>query len=198
MDSLGEPVPVRGASETGSDGRGGVSAYDPIEVLMEEHRQFLDRLEGFAVELRRWLALPRIPPPGVRSILELAEFLAVDVDRWHGRKEEEFLFPAVGAYLPVDSGPVAMMIDEHHLVREEQRAIDRGGKRLENDAESPDALKEVGHAETRARTLLISHIAKEDQVLFPMVRSLLSPEEMERVARGFQEIDSEHGRVARR
>lgn len=175
-----------------------MSGTDPIAALVEEHRQFLGRLDGFATELRGWLARPRIAPIEARSIVDYAEFLARDVDRWHARKEEEFLFPALGAHLPVDAGPLATMIAEHELVREEQRVLALGGRRLGSDGEALDALQGVVRAEERARTLLTSHIEKEDQVLFPMARSLLSEDEMARVARGFDGIDSEREREGRR
>ena len=175
-----------------------MTEYDPISVLMDEHQQFLRELERFATEMHRLSTLPRIPPLEVRKIVQFGQFLARDVDGWHGRKEEEALFPALGRYLPADAGPIGVMLSEHELVREQQHSIERGALQLESDPEAVEALRHVGAAEQTTRALLADHIDKEDHVLFPMARSLLSPQELSEVGVLCQQIDAARGPADRR
>ncbi len=167
-----------------------MGAYDPIAILMEEHEQFRERLGRFAAQMQALASPPRVPSPVVRQIAEFGHFLARDVDGWHGRKEEEALFPALGSYLPVDAGPIGVMLSEHGLLREHQRSIERSAERLAKDPEAIDALATAESAEHAIRALLTDHIEKEDHVLFPMARSLLSERELDEVAELCQAIDA--------
>jgi hemerythrin-like domain-containing protein len=165
-------------------------SYDPIAVLMEEHRQFLHRLERFANEVRGVSNRDRIPPVLVRQIAEFSRFLERDVDGWHGRKEEQALFPSLKRHLSVDEGPIAVLLEEHELLRQHQRVIERDARKLERDPGATEALSEIGSAESQVRGLLTDHIDKEDRILFPMARELLTDRELGEVAAFCQEIDA--------
>jgi len=164
--------------------------YDPIAVLMEEHRQFLRRLERFAGEVHQLAGRDRVSPAVVRQIAEFGRFLERDVDGWHGRKEETALFPSLERHLSSDQGPIGVLLEEHELLRQHQRRIQRDANYLERDPTSTEALLEVGVAEPLVRGLLTDHIEKEDRVLFPMARELLTERELNEVAVLCREIDS--------
>lgn len=157
---------------------------DPIEILMNEHRlieRVLDAIEIAADELERG----RRVRPGL--FLEAADFLAGFADGCHHHKEEDVLFPAmVEGGMPPGGGPIAVMLDEHEQGRACIRVIrDRAGRLEAGDATSVRQLV----AGVRAYVALLrDHIAKEDEVLFPMAGQVLAADRLARLGEEFNRI----------
>lgn len=159
----------------------------PTDILMNEHRlieHVLDALEIAADRLERTHAVR----PGF--FLEAADFLAGFADGCHHRKEEGVLFGAMRASsAPGGSGPIEVMLAEH----EEGRALTRGLREAARRLEAGDASAR-GQVVSQARryvALLHDHIAKEDDVLFPLADDLLSPERSATVLEGFDRVERE-------
>jgi len=169
------------------------TSYDPIAVLMEEHQVFLRRLGAVRTDLERFSPTGSGPTGPSSSIATFAEFLARDVDGIHGRKEEEGLFPAVVRHIEADGGPVGVMLEEHELLRRHQRTIAGNVPKLASDRGAVEAWNSVRRATLEVEDLLAFHIEKEDQVLFPMARALLSPREMSEVAQICLDIEGRLG-----
>ena len=167
-----------------------------IAVLMQEHRvieRVLDALERAAGQLDRSAAVR----PGF--FLEAADFIAGFADGTHHRKEEGVLFGAmIDGGAPKEGGAIDMMLDEHEQGRAFTRAMRDAARRLESgDAE---ARRQVVSSARSYVALLRDHIAKEDEMLFPMADEILSAERHDAVLRGFEQIeqqDSGDGAVAR-
>lgn len=167
--------------------------YDPIAVLMEEHQSFLRRLGEVRIDLQRLSREGRGPRGVATSMSTFADFLAKDVDGFHGRKEEEGLFPILVRHIGSEDGPVDVMLEEHELLRRHQKILARNVPKLETDLEAVEAWTAVSAATDSVDHLLALHIEKEDQVLFPMARAVLSPGEMSEVAQICQEIEVQLG-----
>ncbi len=105
--------------------------------------------------------------PSAEDLRGFIGFLKEFADTCHHGKEEGILFPALtGAGLPKDSGPVAVMLSEHA----DGRAFI---KQMEQAAAGPvDAAAFTSAARDYAE-LLRDHIAKENDVLFPMAERML-------------------------
>ena len=167
--------------------------YDPIAVLMEEHQVFLRRLEEVRAALQR-RSPERKGGSGVSaSMATFADFLARDVDGFHGRKEEEGLFPVLVRHIGSEGGPVGVMLEEHEVLRHHQKTIASAVPKLENDPGATEAWTAVSVATDAVDQLLGFHIEKEDHVLFPMARAVLTPGEMSEVALICQEIEDRLG-----
>ena len=124
----------------------------------------------------------------------------------HARKEDEGLFPVLEEALGSADGPTAVMRFEHSLIHERAQLFRETLGEL-NEVEHPAivaggaALRTLtqagGDAATLARTgaevvmLLDAHFGKEEQVLFPMARELLSREALDRVADRMAAIEVE-------
>ena len=128
----------------------------PTNVLREEHeviQQVLDCVEQLALRAERGAL-------DLASCREALDFLGVFADRCHHGKEEERLFPALGAKgLPKDVGPVAVMLAEHvrgrNAIQGMRQAVAAAGHG------APGAAREFASAARGYVELLRDHIEKE-------------------------------------
>jgi len=139
------------------------------DVLMAEHRiieRVLDALEAAAGKLERGgMVRPEF-------FLEASDFVAGFADGFHHRKEEGVLFGEMIAHgAPPHGGAIDMMLDEHERGRAYNRALRDAARRLgEGDPEAPRRI--IANAKGYI-ALLHDHIAKEDEMLFPMADELI-------------------------
>jgi hemerythrin-like domain-containing protein len=158
-----------------------------IDVLMQEHRlieRVLDALEIAAGHLDRGHT---VPPA---FFLEAADFIAGFADGCHHRKEEGVLFGAmIESGVPSGGGVIDMFLDEHEQGRALTRALRDAARRLQ--AGDASARAQVISNVRRYVALLRDHIAKEDEMLFPMADEMLSPAGQESVLTGFSRVECE-------
>ena len=158
-----------------------------IDVLMDEHRtieRVLDALEKAASAL----GAGRPVRPGF--FLDAADFIAGFADGCHHHKEEGVLFEAIVASgLPASEGPIPVMLVEHEQGRAFTRAMRDAARRLE--AGDAGAARQVVANAKGYVALLRDHIAKEDEVLFPMADQLLSADRHDAVLQGFARVERE-------
>jgi len=109
---------------------------------------------------------------------ELIYFLKVFADKCHHGKEENFLFEElIKKGVPKKGGPVGVMLQEHKQSREYITLMDKS-------LESKD-LAELNNAAAKYRNLLMSHIEKENNVLFVMADQLLDETRQEKLYQDF-------------
>ncbi|MBI4501752.1 MAG: hemerythrin domain-containing protein [Gemmatimonadetes bacterium] len=142
---------------------------DPFRVLEAEHQEALEallRLEHAAQALAHQSATAD-DRDTVRSVLEVLTTTVKD----HNEKEEEALFP-----LLVDDAPTMIFEDEHRrlwaLETELRAALERP---------APDT--QIARLSLEIVELLREHIARENEVLFPVARSILGPEGISALSR---------------
>ena len=160
---------------------------NPTETLKHEHKIVLFVLTGAEREARSIQAGSQVQ---VEDVEQMVDFFRNFVDRCHHSKEERHLFPAMNARgMPLDAGPLAVMLHEHDLGRAAVRAIAGALERVKGGdagagAELAEAL--LGYVE-----LLRNHIFKEDNVLFPMADRLLPAAEQGNLAALFDKVEEE-------
>ena len=178
---------------------------DPISALLEEHLDLLARIAPLrsALEgLRREGALAL--PAAMSALEEVAETMDTRLLR-HARKEDEVLFPALEEVLG-GAGPTAVMREEHRFIHEraalfretlrqirelEHPAIAAGGAALREAARRGGGAAELSAiGEEIVRTVDL-HFAKEEEILFPMAREILSAPELAEIGRRIEAIDLE-------
>jgi len=112
------------------------------------------------------------------------DFIASYADRIHHGKEEAELFPAMERHgIPHDVGPTAVMRAEHDEGRAHVRAL-----RAAVSAEPFDRATFARRGSAFV-ALLRDHIAKEDQVLFPMAEQILDGPAREELLAVFRRVD---------
>ena len=157
------------------------------EILMSEHRvieRVITSLESGTSRLKDGLEIR----PGF--FLDAAEFIKGFADGCHHKKEEGVLFKSMAQVgVPVEDGPIGMMLAEH----EEGRAFTAGMRKAaqalqDGDPNASTALiaNALGYA-----GLLRQHIQKEDNVLFPMADRFLPLAQQNGVLDGFEHVEHE-------
>jgi hemerythrin-like domain-containing protein len=135
-----------------------------IPQLMEDHQlilRALDALDAFVAK----------PPRGEEDKAELGRFV---------RFIREFLFVAmVAAGFPRDGGPIAVMLMDHEAGRAHVSVM--AGKAGQAGPWTPQDRATAYAAASGYADLLRGHIAKEDEILYPMAQHRLHEEAMRRV-----------------
>jgi hemerythrin-like domain-containing protein len=152
----------------------------PTETLKHEHQVILQVLDAAERDASHPETLD------LQRVEKFVDFLRNFADRCHHAKEQDLLFPAMAARgLPLDTGPIAVMLHEHDQGREHVRAIF-----LELDEDAPDRALIARHL-SEFVMLLRGHISKEDDVLYPMANQLLSAADQEALEAEFDRVERE-------
>lgn len=156
------------------------------ELLMDDHQTTEKVFEAVG----KAFAQPGAPSPDV--VRDMLDYFVSYVDGCHNKKEEGHLFPLIEQRgIPRHGGPLAVMLQEH----EQSRAI---------LAELVTAAKAyLGGARERAddlrrlfgdyATLLRNHFWKENDILYPMARRVMTPEDEATVVRGIEATEAALG-----
>jgi hemerythrin-like domain-containing protein len=143
-----------------------------IENLVAEH----DRILAVIGALDDFAVFHAAEEPQVRTALaDFVRFLREYADGWHHGKEENLLFDAmVQLGFPRDAGPIGCMLREHVEGRRYiagMAALAQGVGPL-----SAAELAELGELSTGYADVLVPHIEKENQVLYPMAARVIPRE----------------------
>src|SRR3989304_1532668 len=155
----------------------------PTEMLKEEHQAVLGKLtdlEGIIGRLDKRQDLAELK--------ELAAFF--ETEFWtHFDKEEQALFPEFDSFMPHGAGPIAVMMEEHIVLRNTNEGMQEAIKRYLNGAGDAATRKTITDNVRHFINFFRSHINKEEGILFMMADMHLDQKQMEKVARLFQEMD---------
>jgi hemerythrin-like domain-containing protein len=140
-----------------------------IQILMAEHRvieRAITALTAFARAVSNGAELPRSDLAG------LVTFLQDFADAHHHGKEEDILFRAMTNHgMPVEGGPLAVMLSEHTEGRRLTRSL--AELAAAEAAWDQEQRRRLLFAATGYARLLKQHIQKEDRVLYPMAVQML-------------------------
>ena len=157
------------------------------DILMSEHRvieRVIATLETAAARLEKGQEVR----PGF--FLDATDFIKGFADGCHHKKEEGVLFQSMAeAGVPVEGGPIGMMLHEHEEGRAFTAGMRKAAQALQNgDASASAAVVQnaLGYA-----GLLRQHIQKEDNILFPMADRFLPKTQQEQVMDGFEHVEHE-------
>jgi len=158
----------------------------PTEELKHEHAIILKVLDAASFEVMRVSQTYKINPGKIAAMLD---FFRGFVDRCHHTKEELHLFPMLERHgQPRDTGPLAVMFEEHTLGRIYLKTAAKALALVDKGDQA--SIDEVGGNLGAYVDLLKAHIAKENNVLFPLADSLLPPEEQVELEKAFAEVET--------
>ena len=145
--------------------------------LRHEHDAILHALDLLDRMMRAQDVRPEEMPGRYQ---EVVHFLKTFADKCHHGKEESGLFPAlVEKGVPVEGGPIGVMLREHEEGRELIRAM--------SQALLGQGINGFANAAREYQKLLQNHIDKENSVLFALADRILSEAEQEELFARFEE-----------
>lgn len=157
------------------------------DILMSEHR-VIERVIASLEEAASRLSAGQAVRPGF--FVDAAEFIKGFADGCHHKKEEGVLFTTMRDYgVPVEGGPIGVMLADHEQGRVYTRGMLAAAQALEAGGEAARAAV-IENARGYAG-LLRNHIFKEDRVLFPMADKAIPADHHEAVYDGFERVEHE-------
>jgi hemerythrin-like domain-containing protein len=151
-----------------------------IETMMNEHRlivQVLGALDALVQKLENADPVPR------QDVARFARFFREFADHLHHGKEEDRLFVKMNECgFPREYGPVAVMLAEHDAGRGHVSALAEIGSGT-GPLDGVDRRRAIEHG-SEFVPLLMGHIQKEDNILYPMAQQAIPPE-------AFQKLDAD-------
>lgn len=157
-----------------------MAAADPVTDLMNDHRLIESVMSALERKLMEDATFP------AEFVGKALSFFMEYADQFHHFKEEETLFPALAERgVPVEHGPIGMMLQEHAMGRRLVAGMrDNLQAAAQGSAEAGASVKSYAFQYTE---LLRSHIWKEDKVLFEMARRVLDGESERKLLQQFEQ-----------
>src|SRR5210317_18038 len=163
------------------------------DFLVAEHEMIERAMAVLKSNLEKIDEAVKAPLQMQRAIDFLLEF----GDKIHNTKEEKFLFPLMGQKgLPVEGGPIGVMLMEHDAERKLlQKMIAELPSLVEATTTGRHKFAAGGFEYLKIRA---EHIWKENDVLYPMGRKVISEEENSTLLHDFKTLDQQtYGDTAR-
>ena len=158
------------------------------DILMSEHRVIERVITAVETAANRYSDGQAVRPA---FFIDAADFIRGFADGCHHRKEEGVLFKAMSdSGVPVEGGPIGVMLSDHEQGRMFTRAMREAAVKLEHGPDSAAGEDLVRSARGYA-SLLRTHIFKEDNILFPMANQVIPLQQQEEVAEGFEHVEHE-------
>ncbi|MGD0589861.1 MAG: hemerythrin domain-containing protein [Bacteroidota bacterium] len=157
----------------------------PTEILMHEHTIVLKMLEGAE---RVAQTIETTHEVNVEKIGKIIDFSRNFTDGCHHAKEEKHFFPRLQERgMSKEQGPIAVMLHEHRIGRELIRSLEQA--LYDHKLGKIDAAGRITQFIRQYIELLRAHIAKENNVLFPMSGRYLTTEDQSSLERAFNELE---------
>ncbi len=150
------------------------TSIDPITALKSDHeavRAVLNNLEGYLKKIGS-VSSDGLKNNLINQLHEITAFIDKDLEI-HFKKEEEALFPVLGNYIGIETGPIHVMLIEHKHSRE----LSGEFKAKINSYPAEKDYKSIIDLGNSFIRLLSEHIDKEENILFNMADMQLSRDE---------------------
>jgi hemerythrin-like domain-containing protein len=129
--------------------------------------------------------------PDINHIEDIIEIIRNFADGLHHAKEENIFFPALESkgFSP-QQGPVAIMLNEHIQGRNFVKGMAENIELYKTGNKA--ALQEIYRNMSGYAELLVSHIKKENNILFRMADNALSDSEQKKLLEQFEAVEQNH------
>ncbi len=153
-----------------------------IQMLVNEHEKILKMIEVSKVILSN-NGPAEIDINDLESVIDFIQNFA---DKYHHMKEEDELFLEMSKRgMPVNGGPIGVMLHEHDLGRSYvKHTIDAITQYKSGNLQAMDIIREnlLNYGE-----LLTSHIYKENNILYPMAENVLPADILDAMSKSFDQ-----------
>ncbi|MBI2852802.1 MAG: hemerythrin domain-containing protein [Chloroflexi bacterium] len=156
----------------------------PTDLLKEEHKAVLQRLADLEQIINDLDQKEKVSA----KLKELGSFF--DTEFWvHFDKEEKALFPEFDNFMPRGAGPIAVMLEEHVVLRKTNADFQQAVAKYLGNADTAETRRAIYQSGSHFIGTLRDHIFKEDNILFRMAEIHLNAGQMEKVTLLFADID---------
>ncbi len=157
----------------------------PAEDLMREHGLLNRVLLIYGEALRRIDAKEDLPP---EPLADSARIIRTFIEDYHEKLEEDFLFPRFRKANKL-TDLVAVLLQQHKAGRQ----LTETTLRLSTapTLKSPDGRAQLADSLRRFVRMYRPHEAREDTVLFPAFRGIVSPNEYDSLGESFEKKEHE-------
>ncbi len=155
------------------------------QILSNEHIHILsvlDVLEAVCTKLKHGTDFPK------DDCLAIADFFQGYADKFHHGKEEDLLFPImIERGIPVEGGPIGVMLHEHDIGRSKVRAIK--DFTLNYTSDTTNFSQFIDDARSFIE-LLRAHIHKEDNILYNIANQVLTNSDQDKLFEQYKTVDN--------
>lgn len=156
------------------------------EILMEEHDVIIRVLAALELEVNK----ARNGKSQPEFFIDAGDFIKGFADGCHHAKEEGVLFKHMeSAGVPVQGGPIAVMLSDHEQGRLFTRQMRVAAERWQ--AGDSSAVQQVIENASGYIQLLLGHIFKENNILFPMADRVIPAEQHSAIDSAFDHVEHE-------
>lgn len=152
--------------------REGVTPVDLIAQLTAEHQDYVFKLSAL-VEVIEGIRVNGRGDYFIAALDALIGPLTTELDD-HAHREEEFLFPRLLERAP--DSPVAVMLEEHQTIRGYSAQFEHWYRKWREGAD--DTYDRWTRPALELRGAFSTHMQKENLILFPLARRVLTPEDI--------------------
>ena len=159
----------------------------PTEILMHEHTIVLKMLEGAERLVQTFESTHQVDAGRVEKIIDFSRNFT---DGCHHAKEEKHFFTRLQERgMSKEQGPIAVMLHEHSTGRELIRRLEQALR--DHKLGKIDAAGKIAQIIRLYIELLRAHIAKENNVLFPMSERYLTPDDQSDLEKAFDKLEEQ-------
>ena len=163
----------------------------PTDTLAKEHAIVILVTKAAEQEVRYMRDTGEFRPVVVDELVDFFEYFT---EGCHDPKEERLLFARLRERgLPADTGILAEFYREHQEFHARLRDIEHW-VRAWRKTDVGDVSELAAHLDGYLK-LMRSHVAREEELLFPMADELLTAEDQEELALGFDSIECEEVQI---
>ena len=154
------------------------------DILVAEHKIILRMIKVMSTSVEK---IEKGGDINADVFLQAADFIQNFADSFHHAKEEDILFKLMGDKgIPVQAGPIGVMLSEHDHGRAFTRNMRSAAEKYKN-GDSSAKLEMISNARNFAE-LLTQHIYKEDNILYPMANNAFSAEDQSFLLNEFEQV----------
>jgi hemerythrin-like domain-containing protein len=159
---------------------------DPIEILMQQHEEGMAELAIIA-QAAKSIQVDGFSAKAFGEIAKAVRAIAAMITR-HNTTEETLLLPMLERH--IDAMPGSMLI-EHREVNRTFNELLRSITDIEDGRIHGSSIRELLQLANYVVNHLGNHMTKENTILFPMARRLLTPEEYEKLKSGVAQANAQ-------
>lgn len=155
-----------------------MKSYDPIAQLIKEHEQALQKLQLLNRTTDEFIE-DGFSEERFEKILSAARYIKEEVSV-HNLSEEKLLFPALERHV---EGPTKSLRADHKELEEAHGEFEDSIRRVRENPYDRTAITDLVSFGKNVVRIFVNHIHKENDILFPIARKVLSKEELRSIAR---------------